>query len=334
MSQGSPGGGTEQGRTKHAWRKSCHFNDVASANAKLQDVLVLSTVGHSRARRLGTIASSATLCRFPTRVSRALNVRGFQRGGTTGDRAPRVTARRLLAARPPMHVSCSRFAFLVYAAFGIGCLCACGSSGADNADGGGSGDATASPSGDATGADGQGDLDQSSPRDGTMDASADSAAPSEGDSGRDSAVDAGTDASRDVGVDSARDAATDSSDAAAEATTPVACEGGAPLPIDAGQPAVHLCSYPDGGANFPLFDKCCVSNVDCTIGLWEFSCCGDRLAVGFNTSQTSAFQAALAGWSCAACGCAGQGLHTEDGVAGVTDAGVKCENRWCVTYAR
>src|SRR6202142_2136081 len=47
MSQGSAGGGTEQGRTKHVWRKSCHFNDVASANAKLQDVLVLSTAGIS-----------------------------------------------------------------------------------------------------------------------------------------------------------------------------------------------------------------------------------------------------------------------------------------------
>jgi hypothetical protein len=33
-----------------ALRKSCHFNDVASANAKLQDVLVLSTalVGMTR----------------------------------------------------------------------------------------------------------------------------------------------------------------------------------------------------------------------------------------------------------------------------------------------
>ena len=39
--------GTEQGRTKHAWRKPYRFNDVASANAKLQDVFVLSTVAGS-----------------------------------------------------------------------------------------------------------------------------------------------------------------------------------------------------------------------------------------------------------------------------------------------
>jgi hypothetical protein len=275
-------------------------------------------------RRLNPVARLSHTQRFPEGSLNGHEPKIVLRG---------VAARKLLQPAP-MHVSRSRFAFFVYAALGIGCLCACGSSGADNADGGGSGDATANPSGDAADTDGQGNLDQSSPRDGTMDAGSDSAALAEGDSGRDSAVDTGIDASRDVDADSPRDTATDSGDAAAEAATPVACEGGAPLPTEAGQPAVHLCSYPDGSANFPLFDKCCVSDVDCTIGLWEFSCCGDRLAVGFNTSQTSAFQAALAGWSCAACGCAGQGLHTEDGVAGVADAGVKCDNGWCVTYAR
>lgn len=208
-------------------------------------------------------------------------------------------------------------AYLVVLARG---LVACGSTSADNADAGG---------GDAT-ADTGGGVDQSAGRDTGIDSGIDSGAIANGDSGHDGPVDTGIDAGSGGNGDSGDDAIADSGDAA----TVFGCEGGPSLPPDAGLPPVHLCSYGDGSANFPLFDKCCGSSTDCAFGFYEYSCCGDRLALGYNKSQGSAFQAALAGWTCAACGCAGQGLHTEDGEGGVAEAGVKCENGWCVTYAK
>jgi hypothetical protein len=90
----------------------------------------------------------------------------------------------------------------------------------------------------------------------------------------------------------------------------------------------------DGGDVFPRFDKCCVTTSDCASGVYMYSCCGDTLAVGINKSQTGAFDAAVAKWACAACGCAGSGLHTEDGHQAVAEAGVRCDNGFCETFAR
>jgi hypothetical protein len=55
---------------------------------------------------------------------------------------------------------------------------------------------------------------------------------------------------------------------------------------------------------------------------------------GLKASQTTAFDGKVSQWSCAACGCAGSGLHTEDGHQAVTDAGVRCDNGFCETFAR
>jgi hypothetical protein len=89
----------------------------------------------------------------------------------------------------------------------------------------------------------------------------------------------------------------------------------------------------DGGSDFPLFDKCCTTNADCAFGVYMFSCCGDTFALGYNASQGGAFQAAAAQWTCAACGCASGGLHTEDGKIGV-DAGVTCSGGYCMTFSQ
>jgi hypothetical protein len=114
-----------------------------------------------------------------------------------------------------------------------------------------------------------------------------------------------------------------------------ACDGGPALPADAALPPVHICSFQaDGGHVFPLFDKCCVTGSDCALGVYMYSCCGDTLALGFNKSQTAAFDDKVGQWACAACGCAGSGLHTEDGQQAVTDAGVRCDNGFCETFAR
>lgn len=112
------------------------------------------------------------------------------------------------------------------------------------------------------------------------------------------------------------------------------CDGSASLPPDAGVPPPHICKFPDGGTDFPLFDKCCVTTEDCALGIYMYSCCGDTFAMGFNKSQQSAFQAVAAQWQCAACGCASGGQLTEDGKKGGGDAGVKCDNGWCMTYAQ
>jgi hypothetical protein len=206
-------------------------------------------------------------------------------------------------------------------------LLACGSNGVDNADAGGE-DATSNTSDHDATADGGGigDSGQSKGLDagegGAPDTSVDA---SHGDAG-----DSGFDASQADANDSGLDAGVESGDAAGA----LGCDGGAPLPPDAGLPPVHICSFADGSADFPLFDKCCVSSDDCAIGVYEFSCCGDTLALGFNKSQSSAFQAIVPQWTCAACGCAGRGMHTEDGEGGVVDAGVTCDRGWCMTYAR
>jgi hypothetical protein len=114
-----------------------------------------------------------------------------------------------------------------------------------------------------------------------------------------------------------------------------ACDGGPALPADAALPPVHICSFgADGGKVFPLFDKCCVTASDCAFGIYMYSCCGDTLALGFNKSQAGAFDAKVAQWTCAACGCAGSGLHTEDGQQAVAEAGVRCDNGFCETFAR
>jgi hypothetical protein len=199
-------------------------------------------------------------------------------------------------------------------------LVACGSSGSAT---GGNSDATAEGSGDdgSGGADAGGGTDTGSGEDGGVshDAADDAAAPGDG------SVDARRDGG--AGIDASSEGGNDSGG--------FSCNGASALPADAALPPVHICSFAaDGGNVFPLFDKCCVTDNDCAFGVYMYSCCGDTLALGFNKSQTAAFDAKVAQWTCAACGCAGSGLHTEDGQQAVAEAGVHCKGGFCETFAR
>jgi hypothetical protein len=194
---------------------------------------------------------------------------------------------------------------------------ACGGSGGTDVPDGGGPDATANAPGDAASA------DTASSHDATQEASVATDAGVPGDTGSDRQADSGAV----IG-----DSDSPSPDAT-DATTAIACDGSALRPADASVPPVHICNFPDGGAEFPLFAKCCASTDDCALGVYQNSCCGDTFAVGLNKSQLAAFQQAVSNWSCAPCGCAGSGLHTEDGKLGVSDAGVKCDNGWCMSHA-
>lgn len=112
------------------------------------------------------------------------------------------------------------------------------------------------------------------------------------------------------------------------------CDGRTPIPPDAGVPRPEGCSFRDDAAAFPMFDKCCATSDDCAVGVYEFLCCGDTFAMGFNKSQVGAFQATVAQWNCEGCGCPNGGQLTEDGVKGRADAGVRCDDGWCMTYAQ
>jgi hypothetical protein len=195
---------------------------------------------------------------------------------------------------------------------------ACGSGSPQSATGGNP-DATATGSGDdgSSGAD-TGSTDAGNGGDGGV--------PEDAADGGVALGDASPDARRDGGAGIDADGGRDSG--------VFSCNGGPALPADAAFPPVHICSFAaDGGKVFPLFDKCCVTSNDCAFGVYMYSCCGDTLALGFNDSQTAAFDAKVAQWTCAACGCAGSGLHTEDGQQAVAEAGVRCDNGFCETFA-
>jgi hypothetical protein len=105
-------------------------------------------------------------------------------------------------------------------------------------------------------------------------------------------------------------------------------------PIDAGSPdAGPMCGV-DGGF-FPEFNKLCTSANDCAFGLHQVDCCGNLLAIGFNKSQTAAFNAAEA--TCDPmyphCFCA-SALRAEDGevASGPQSIAVRCDGCQCVTY--
>lgn len=196
-------------------------------------------------------------------------------------------------------------------------LVACGSGGSENS---GNPDATAEGSGDdgSSGAETGGGTDAGNGGDGGESENAADGGVAPGDASPDARRDGGGGIDADGGSDSGV----------------FSCNGGPALPADAALPPVHICSFAaDGGNIFPLFDKCCVTSNDCAFGVYMYSCCGETLALGFNKSQTAAFDAKVAQWTCAPCGCAGSGLHTEDGQLAV-EAGVRCDNGFCETFAR
>ncbi len=88
------------------------------------------------------------------------------------------------------------------------------------------------------------------------------------------------------------------------------CDG-ADLPPYASEPGALGCGMTsDGGLVplFPLFAKCCAVDADCAFGIYQFSCCGDTFALGYNRAETAAFQppwptgtAGAAGAPAAAC---------------------------------
>ena len=201
-------------------------------------------------------------------------------------------------------------------------LLACGSGSSEGATGGNP-DATAEGSGDdgSRGADTGGGTDARNGGDGGVSEDAADGGVAPGDASPDARRDGG------AGIDASPDGGSDSG--------VFSCNGGPALPADAALPPVHVCSFAaDGGKVFPLFDKCCVTSNDCAFGVYMYSCCGDTLALGFNKSQTATFDAKVGQWTCAACGCAGSGLHTEDGQQAVAEAGVRCDNGFCETFAR
>jgi hypothetical protein len=88
---------------------------------------------------------------------------------------------------------------------------------------------------------------------------------------------------------------------------------------------------------FPSFDKSCSTDSDCVAKLHQVNCCGTRVSIGINVSQSAAFDVTEA--ACAAqfpaCGCAEQATTGEDGktMPDYSDSfPVACKAGQCTTY--
>jgi hypothetical protein len=146
------------------------------------------------------------------------------------------------------------------------------------------------------------------------------------------AFDATVDGGRPATDAGASDAVT-ARDAGPDVST-VGCEGRPPLPPDVPQPPSGMaCGFPDAGATFPLFDKCCTKLSDCLMGTFQYRCCGDTYTFGMNKAEFLAFDALRAQWQCAECGCASGGDHTEDGLTAVFPT-VSCDNGYCMSHGQ
>ena len=130
--------------------------------------------------------------------------------------------------------------------------------------------------------------------------------------------------------------APDLSVAASDATFPPdldECGGRPAWPPGVELPPEHGCGFGPSDARFPRLDKCCASDGDCALGIYQYSCCGDLLALGFRRDQQQRFDDATGRWSCALCACDGRGVNTEDGrYIGTTRPAVSCVAGYCMTY--
>jgi hypothetical protein len=111
------------------------------------------------------------------------------------------------------------------------------------------------------------------------------------------------------------------------------CGGRPSTPPDAGLRPGMGCGFQDGGHAFPELPKCCTTNADCAFDAYQWICCGQQLAVGFNVSQVSTFRSAVDAWGCAFCDCTPGGVVAEDGLA-TTRPVVSCDNGYCMTHAQ
>jgi hypothetical protein len=98
-------------------------------------------------------------------------------------------------------------------------------------------------------------------------------------------------------------------------------------------PQTLACGFTDGGSTWPPLADCCSTAADCTLGAYEYICCGSIYAVGLSNSALQTFLDARLDWECAGCACAPGGVHTQDGnvvgsFAGVT---VACIQGACMT---
>jgi len=101
-------------------------------------------------------------------------------------------------------------------------------------------------------------------------------------------------------------------------------------------PASNGCATLDGGP-FPSLSNCCSTDADCTIGVYQTTCCG-RSAVGINGSAGAEFARigwyGLNDWSCG-CFCDQSGVVTQDGVdVGLTthDLIATCDQGVCKSH--
>jgi hypothetical protein len=132
-----------------------------------------------------------------------------------------------------------------------------------------------------------------------------------------------------------------SSDAEPDAGTP---DAATPVPgatPDASTPALVHCPWehggPDGGK--VAYDKDCVRDVDCAIGMHLNNCCGQEIALGVNASDRWIFT--QDGGICGdefggLCDCAIGGTIAEDGRTSMKPGGgdivVACVSGRCVTH--
>lgn len=145
-----------------------------------------------------------------------------------------------------------------------------------------------------------------------------------GDAGEDASIADG--ANGDASSDAAKDTATDGS--GPEVAPP---PDGAKSDAPADGPVLS-CLDP---STFPTFDKGCTYDFNCSYGLHQLDCCGSRLAIGFNHSQATAFDAAEKSWemTCPMCGCATKPTAAEDGSTNTTFY-VKCDSGKCMTHSK
>lgn len=87
---------------------------------------------------------------------------------------------------------------------------------------------------------------------------------------------------------------------------------------------------------FPAFDKACTAAADCVIKFHMVDCCGSRVSIGINASESAAFDQAEA--ICDAmypgCGCAAMPTKAEDGKTALDENTIQvdCLSGACSTF--
>jgi hypothetical protein len=89
---------------------------------------------------------------------------------------------------------------------------------------------------------------------------------------------------------------------------------------------------------FPIFDKSCSGVDECAIGVHTTDCCGNSVALGMNSAELEAFNAAeaICDSQYPACGCPAMPTMAEDGqsVADPRSLAVDCIEGSCMTFVQ